>query len=166
MKQHYLLVFLCAVFSQLYTFGQTNDLLEELPETEAEFKASEQRVINTVNWLENTPFNEQADKREQLNALLFVWITNSPTVTLTLNADVLVFTKKNPELLITFMGGWTKYVLENDYSKNDYAGSLAGINSVLKVYETGLLKKDKKIEELIEMKKNGELESWLKSAIK
>lgn len=71
----------------------TQNLLSELPTTNEEFIESEEQVLATINWLETTPFDEQEDKREKQKALLFAWLTNSPTVTLELNADVLTFTK-------------------------------------------------------------------------
>ncbi len=94
--------------------------------------------------------------------MLLAWLTNSPTVTLELNADVLTFTKKNPDLIIIFMGGWTKYSLENNYSSDNIQGSLAGLKSVIKVYKNLSLKKDKEVENLIELDNNGELENWVK----
>lgn len=140
----------------------TQNLLTELPTTKEEFVESEEQVLATINWLETTPFDEQEDKREKQKALLLAWLTNSPTVTLELNADVLTFTKKNPDLIIIFMGGWTKYSLENNYSSDNIQGSLAGLKSVIKVYKNLSLKKDKEVENLIELDNNGELENWVK----
>lgn len=140
----------------------TQNLLTELPKTKEEFVESEEQVLATINWLETTPFDEQEDKREKQKALLLAWLTNSPTVTLELNADVLTFTKKNPDLIIIFMGGWTKYSLENNYSSDNIQGSLAGLKSVIKVYKNLSLKKDKEVENLIELDNNGELENWVK----
>lgn len=114
-----------------------------MPTTNEEFIESEEQVLATINWLETTPFDEQEDKEKQ-KALLFAWLTNSPTVTLELNADILTFTK-NPDLIIIFMGGWAKYSLENNYSKDNTQGSLAGLKSVIKVYKNLSLKKDKEV---------------------
>ena len=119
------------------------ELLDELPTTKEAFIASEKKVLGTIDWLENTAVNQEEEKRKQQNAILVAWITNSPTVTLEISANVLTFTKKNPELLILFMGGWTKYSLQNNYSSDPVLGSTAGIKSAIKVYKTGLLKKDK-----------------------
>lgn len=60
------------------------------------------------------------------------------------------------------MGGWTKYSLENNYSSDNIQGSLAGLKSVIKVYKNLSLKKDKEVENLIELDNNGELENWVK----
>jgi len=99
------------------------------------------------------------------NALLVAWLTNSPTVTLEINADVLDFTKKNPDLLILFMGGWTRYALQNNYSKDNVQGSIAGIRSAIKVYKTGLLKKDKEMQKLVELDEKGGLEEYVRKKL-
>lgn len=145
------------------SFSQQNELLTSLPTTNEEFVSSEPRVINTINWLEDTPVDQQTDKRKLLNALLIAWITNSPTVTLEINANILTFNKKNPDLLIIFMGGWTKYALANAYSKDNVKGSVAGIKSAIKVYKMkNGLKNDKEMEKLITLDEKGELENWVK----
>jgi hypothetical protein len=150
-------------FTTCFTsFSQTDELLDALPTTKDEFINSEKKVLATINWLENTPLDQEADKRKAQNALLVAWITNSPTVTLEISAGVLTFTKKNSELLIVFMGGWTKYSLENNYSKDKIKGNLAGIQSAIKVYKKGIsLKKDKEMQKLIELDEKGELEKWV-----
>src|SRR4051794_23292008 len=99
------------------------ELLDALPTTKEEFVRSEKKVLATIDWLEVTPFDKEEEKRLQQKAFLVGWITNSPTVTLEINADVLTFTKKNPDLMITFMGGWTRYCLQNNYSNDMTQGS-------------------------------------------
>ncbi len=138
------------------------ELLDGVPGTKEEFIASEKKVLATIGWLETTPFSTEEDKRTKQNALLIAWLTNSPTVTIEINADVLTFTKKHSELLMTFMGGWTRYCLQNNYSKDAIQGSLAGIRSVIKVYKNQSLKKDKEVEKLIELEGKGELENWVR----
>lgn len=137
------------------------NLLSEVPKTKEEFIASEKNVVATIDWLETTPFNQEENKRLKQKALLMVWITDSPTVTLEINAAILTFTKKNPDLLLTFMGGWTKYSLLNNYSTDQIQGNLAGLKSVIRVYKNLSLKKDKEVEKLIELDNKGELENWV-----
>ena len=146
-------------------FSQEQQLLEQLPTTKEEFIASEKRVLASIDWLENTPLTQEKEKRKLQNALLVAWLTNSPTVTLEINADVLDFTKKNPDLLILFMGGWTRYALQNNYSKDNVQGSIAGIRSAIKVYKTGLLKKDKEMQKLVELDEKGGLEEYVRKKL-
>lgn len=139
------------------------ELLNALPSTKEEFVASEKNVLATIDWLEITPFDKEEEKRMAQKALLVGWITNSPTVTLEINAGILTFTKKNPDLMIIFMGGWTKFCLQNNYSQDNIQGSLAGVKDAIKVYKNLSLKKDKEMEKLIELEDKGELENWVKS---
>lgn len=155
----FLLFIVCVTIAQ-QSFAQ--QLLTELPETKEQFIASEKQLLATIDWLENTPFDQEEKKRLQQKALLVAWLTNSPTVTLEINANVLTFTKKNPDLMIIFMGGWTRYALQNEYSKDNIKGSLAGIKSTIKVYKALSLKKDKEMQKLIELEDKGELENWVK----
>jgi hypothetical protein len=152
--------FICSI-----GLAQSPELLSSQPSTKEEFIASEKQVLASIDWLENTPINEEKDKRKEQNALLVMWITNSPTVTLTINAAVLDFTKKNKELLIIFMAGWTRYALQNNYSKEELPGALAGLKSAIKVYKMGQLKKDKEMEKLVGLDEKGELEEWVKGKL-
>ena len=162
MKNINLLLF---VLSAFFTFSQA-ELLTKMPNSPEEFKASEKKVLATIDWLESTPINEQRDKRDFQNAALLTWITNSPTVTVEVNADILTFIKKNPDLLVIFMGGWTRYSLQNNYSKDVVEGTIAGLKSAIKVYKTGLLKKDKAMQAYVDTDDKGELESYVKSKLK
>lgn len=146
-------------------YPQSEEFLEEVPETEEEYAASKQRVINTINWLDQTAINEDVDKRREQTLLFIDWMNGSPSVTITINSSVAVFTKINPELLVTFMGGWAKYTLENDYDTDEVKCNLAGIKSVIAFYKNGNgLKKDKKVEKLVKMNE-AELEAWVKKYI-
>lgn len=157
------IVFVFSVSFAQFAFGQ--ELLTKVPSGKDEFKASEKNVIATIDWLEKTPFDTEETKRKNQQALFIAWVSDSPTVTIELNADILTFTKKNPELLVTFMGGWTKYSLENNYSKDVVQGSIAGIKSVIRVYKSQSIKKDKEVEKYIALDEKAELESWVKSTL-
>ena len=77
------------------SFAQTaGELLNKLPGTKEEFIASEKKVISTINWLEDTPLDQDTQKRKGQYALLVGWLTNSPTVTIEVDSKVLTFTKK------------------------------------------------------------------------
>ena len=145
-----------------HSFAQESELLDAIPTTKEEFIQSEKKVLATINWLENTPLDQDEKKHQEQYAFLTAWITNSPTVTIELNANVLTFSKKNSQLIMFFMAGWTKYSLENNYSKDIPQGSLAGLRSAIKIYKKGVgFKKDKEMEKLVEIEEKGELEKWV-----
>jgi len=162
MKPHLLLLTGMLAFS-IGVSAQTSDLLQNpLPKTKEEFTASEPSVINTVNYLESTPIDKEGDAWRIQAAMLMAWLTGSPQVTIEVDAKTMTFSRKNPELMIVFMGGWTRYVLQNTYSKDKVQGNIAGIKSAIKVYKMGSgLKKDKEMEKLIKLEEDGGLESWV-----
>lgn len=144
-------------------FSQESGLLDSLPTTREGFIKSEPAVINTINWLENTPFDQEPEKRKLLSAQLLAWLTNSPTVTVTFDSKLTPSSKKNAGLLIIFIGGWVKYSLQNNYSADAVQCNLAGLKSMLKVYQSGAgIKKEKEYEKLVELNEKGELEAWVR----
>jgi hypothetical protein len=148
------------------SFSQDSGLLDSLPTTKEGFINSEPALINTIDWLENTPLNQETEKRKLLNATFLSWLTNSPTVTIEVNSKITPLSKKNPDLLIIFMGGWTKYSLQNNYSNDALKCNLAGLRSVIKVYQMGNgIKKDKDIDKLVELDSKNELESWVSTQL-
>ncbi len=142
-------------------FAQTAELLKELPKNKEEYLASEKNVLATIDWLENTPVHQEEQKHKEQYTLLIGWITNSANVTIEINESTTPFTKKNGDLLIFFLGGWTRYSLTHNYSNDVVQGSVAGIKSVLKMYQTGEFKKDKDMKKLLELEEKGELENWV-----
>jgi len=155
-----LMAFLCLAAGAR---AQTDSLLQNpLPITKAEFTASEPKVIHTINYLETTPIDKQGDEWRAQATIFTAWLTNAPEVTIDVNAKTTPFIKKNPELLLIFMAGWTRYVLQNGYSKDVIQGNVAGIRSAIKVYRLGNgLKKDKEMEKLIKLDESAGLESWV-----
>jgi hypothetical protein len=157
-----LLLMACLYFS-LGVRAQTDSLLHNpLPTTKEEFTASEPKVLNTINYLETTPIDKQHDAWRDQAAMLMAWLTNSPEVTVDIDSKTVTFGNKNPELLMIFMGGWTKYVLQNGYSQDKVQANVAGIKSAIKVYKLGNgLKKDKEMDKLIKLDDGGGLEAWV-----
>ena len=155
-------VLLLATLFSFQSFSQDLGLLNPLPTTKEEFIKSEPAVINLVEWLESTPVGQESEKRKEMNGLLMAWVTNSPTVSVSLDPRVTPMSKKNPDLLAVFLGGWTKYSLQNGYSKDAVKCNLAGIKSVIKLYKLeGGIKKDKEIDKLVELDAKNELEAWI-----
>ncbi|WP_298904935.1 hypothetical protein [uncultured Psychroserpens sp.] len=137
--------------------------------TAEDYKKYNQDVINGINWLENTPINEKKTKRQNASAFLMLWMTGSPTVSIEVSSYVIPLIESNPDLLMTFLGGWTKYAIENPDDSSAFNGNLAGLKSLIEVYkknkETGI-EKERAIEKLIKLKSDEDLEKWLKKKLK
>ena len=130
----------------------------------------EEEVLACIDWLERTPQDIKKDNRMEANAFLLMWITGSPNVTIEINAEVLPFLgkEKNAELLMTFMGGWTRYALTDEAGGTDVVqGNLAGLRSVIHVYDkVGGCAKDKELDKLVKLEKEGKLEEWVRGKLK
>ncbi|MCH8902964.1 MAG: hypothetical protein IIA45_03505 [Bacteroidetes bacterium] len=137
-------------------------------EEKEDYAQYEEDILDCIDWLENTPINEERKNRGDATGFFLAWILGTPDVTIEINSAVLDFDKKNPSLLITFMGGWTRFALENPKRKSDtIKGTLAGVKSVIKVYKRDDgMKKDRKMEKLIKLQEEGELENWVIDKLK
>lgn len=158
------LLLLIGLFASLGAQAQSFQIPDSLPKTKADFVNSESAVIKIVDWYESTPLDMQQNQRKSAGAYLLSWISNSPTVTVNLNAKVVPMTKKNPELLVGFMGGWARYSLQNNYSKNVIQCNMAGIRCMVKMYMSNLdhgMKRNKDIENLEALDQNGGLEDYV-----
>jgi len=120
-------------------------------------------IIQCVNWLFNTPLNEQDQKRKEANQFFMLWLTGAPNVSIDIKQEIVTFMEPNADLLMIFMGGWVKYALENKDYKNKFQGNLKGIEGVIEFYQKNInfLKKDKNVEKYIKMKEKGTLEDYI-----
>jgi hypothetical protein len=158
------LFFTQSSFSQEYSVPK-----DAVLETAEDYKKHESNILDCINWLENTPVNQDSEKRIKAKAFLMQWATGTPTVTIEMQSFQLDLAKKNADLLIVFMGGWIKHAIENPNEKdNIQASNIAGINSIIKVYTSNKgdgIKKDKRIEKLIKMDEIG-LKNWVADKLK
>ena len=64
------------------------------------------------------------------------------------------------------MAGYTRYCLENNYSKDQLQSNIAGFKSVINCYNLGGdVKTDKALNKLIDASKEGKLEDWVKEVM-
>jgi hypothetical protein len=139
---------------------------QTLPSTKDEFIKSEKDFIAAVKWLETTPLGKETLTRKKTSAWVIAWISNSPTVTETIYSGIIKPFDKNPDLLGVFMGGYARYVIENNYDHDLFKGNLAGIKAVINCANlSGDIKKDKNLTKLLDADKGGKLEEWVKEAM-
>lgn len=165
MKQLFSILF-CSLLISLNAKAQ-DIKISKLPENKDEFIKSEPDFINAVSWLENNQVGNDMEKRTLVNAYVIAWITNSPTVTVEVREKILKGFDKNAQLLAVFLGGYSKYCLQNNYSKDELKCNTAGMKAVINCYNLGGdLKKDKTLLKIIDQDKEGKLEDWVKDAMK
>ncbi|WP_422083759.1 hypothetical protein [Ulvibacterium sp.] len=98
-----------------------------------DYQKTEQLVLNSTDWLLETPISEYPKKRKEINAFLMKWMSGSPTVSIELVSGIVPL--DCADCLMSFMSGWTKYSLENNYSKNKVACAVAGAENAIEFYE-------------------------------
>lgn len=119
-------------------------------------------IIECVNWLENTPLDQEAARRAKAVTFLDEWLEASTDVNVQLNDKIMVFSEKNPILTEAFKAGWARLVVKDPERGNDIVGcNLAGIVCAMNVYQLRGRKKDKEMEKLIKLMKNNELSKWV-----
>jgi hypothetical protein len=158
------------LFFALLTAGRLFGQTFEVPANyafakKADYAKYEPDVIRAVKWLEATPLNQEAAKRQEVNAFLFKYIEGSPSVTIELHSFVLELNKKNPDLLMVFMAGWARHKLENPSQTDQLKLNTVGVQTVLNVYQLGGAAKDKNLEKLLKLAGAGELEAWVKNKL-
>jgi hypothetical protein len=156
-----LLISLCSFFGSR---AQSFQIPDSLPKTKDDFVQSEPVMIKLVDWYESTPLDVDQPQRKVAGAYIIGWINNSPTVTVSLTEKIVPISKKNPELLIGFMGGWTRYSLQHNYSKDAVQCNLAGLRCMFKMYMASLdhgIKRNKDIEKLQALDQSGGLRDYV-----
>lgn len=151
------------------TFAQDFEIPKNVHlEKKSDYTKYETAVLNGINWLEQTNVEEQLVKREKISAFVLQWIMGTPSFSIGLQTFQLKLTKKNPELILSFLGGWTKFAIENPSEKeNTIKANIAGFQSLIKVYASNKghgMKKDKKIEKLIKLN-SLEFEKWVRKEV-
>ncbi len=157
-----LICFLCTtVFAQKFDLPNAITL-----QTADDYKTYEKDILSAIAWAQNTPLTEQQVKRKEINAFLLQWMTGSPTVTIAISQDIVPFMNE-PECLMAFMGGWTKYSLTNNYSKDNTACAIYAINHVIEFYKKNRkeLGKISSIEKFIKKNDKGKLDSYITSKL-
>lgn len=152
------------LFATSTCFGQeyqvpTNYKLEQ----ESDYAQYEENVLECINYLESTPIGNSATRKNAMKFLM-EWTLGTPSITIELGQNIVTF-MDNADLFGAFMGGWTKFVLENQEAKNDLVKcNYAGLLSVIKVYNLNLgkkIKRTKEIEKLVGLEKKGKLKEWV-----
>jgi len=128
-----------------------------------DYKKNEPLVLESIAWLQKTPLSEKPEKRKEVNAYLLKWMTGSPTVSIEVVSGIVPV--DCADCLFTFLSGWTKYSLENNYAKDKIDCAVAGAEHVIEFYKKNkaVLGKQSDIEKMIKRQKKGKLRKYIKS---
>lgn len=133
-------------------------------ETKEDYARYVPDVLRCIDYLEATPLD--AEGRQDANAFLLKWITGSPTVTIQILPYAVDLVQNNKQLLMIFLGGWTKHAILHPEETDSLAGQMAGLESMLMVYAEGeSVKQDDTLNDLLEREKENTLREWLEEAV-
>jgi len=137
-------------------------------ETEEDYIAAEKQVINGFAWFVNNPPNKNKDTKDAIVAFLIKWVTGSPTVSIELSEKVAPYLEACPDCLIAYMGGVSIYQIKTRDLENRIKAALSGTEVVIMFYEAhkSTLGKNKDIEKLMRLQKQGKLEAYIKDNLK
>lgn len=157
-----LFVFTVVSFSQAQEFELPANIKLEKPE---DYAAYEPDILRCIEYLETSPLGK-SELRQKANSFLITWLTGAPNVSVDIHPYLIELIGGNNDLLIIFMGGWTKYALQNPADKDKINGQLAGLRAIIKVYLNNPdIEKNTEIEELIAAEKAGTLAGWLQKKL-
>jgi hypothetical protein len=125
----------------------------------------EPQVLSTINWLEATPVNQDVSRRKQAQRFLLTWASGSPKVSIGLQPYVGELYGKQTDLLMAFMGGWTRYSLQHPADTDALTLNAEGVQAMLKLYALGGMGTIPALEKVRDLTAAGELNTWLKSKI-
>src|SRR5256885_4884307 len=95
--------------------------------TRLDYKQYEKDVINASKWLQGTPFNEQVSKRKDISTFVASWVNGNPVLHVEISPAIIEFEKRNPGMLVLYLAGNARFVLENNNSKDKQAGQKAAL---------------------------------------
>jgi len=167
--KHLIFVLLFVTINNMMICAQEYNVPKDYKfENKEAYKAYEPQIKETIGWLLETSLGKDANKRMEALKFLMAWIEGTPDVMVGLDKKIVNFTGNNPEMLIPFLGGWVKYSLDNDYSKDYVKCNKAGVEAVVIFYRKnkGYLKKDGNIEKYEKLIEKGKLEAEISKKLK
>ena len=167
MKKGRLVVLVLLLFISYSALAQTYEVPKNyVLKTNDDYVRYEANVISTVDWMQQTPWANEPEKQTQAKKFLTEWATGSPYVTVEISQPLLRLCRKNPQLLLTYMGQFIKYALQHKTGFNKNADNVFAIKALLAKYTSEKThKKDSAIDELIVVDGQGKLEDWIKTGL-
>lgn len=137
--------------------------------TEQDFKTTEPAVMDCISWLAKTPRSKQLKtERKKTEDFLINWISECPYINVIIEPYVMKLASKNADLVVSFIFGYARFILQNPINKDLITANVAGLNYLLNDYRANLpaLVKDPDIDELGALQKTNGLYTWVEPRLK
>lgn len=156
------------LFISLIGSAQTNKIPKyNVPEEYSlllaeDYNKYQPQILETIDWYLWRSMGLDNDKRQTAATFFMKWLTGTPTVTVDIDPKIVNFMDINPQLLLPFSMGWTKYSIENN-STGRIKACMAGIEVIVDYYNANraFMNKDKNIEKYEKLIKNNKLENYI-----
>ncbi len=148
-------------------FEIPKDYKFEKPE---DYKIYTEKIVEGINWLLNSPVDNNKEHRKEVNAFIIKWITGSPDYQLIMDANATpiiedVEFEYNSDVMTAYIGGMLLHSINNTGEVYYLDIQRAGITAVLKLTDNNkkLMKKSKAVKKYRQLKKHNELNEWILS---
>lgn len=133
--------------------------------TKADYPRYQETFLKSVDWLLEQDLD--AEGRASVNAFVLAWISGTDAFHIELKSYVMNLTKRNPDLLMIFLGSWAKRELEGSAPQADlFLANYKALEALLGFYQKSQAKqKDPNIERLLKRRARGRLSNWLRQKI-
>ena len=128
----------------------------------------EPQLLADINWLNFTPLNDKRkDIRDEKTRFVFMWMSGSPTVTISVDDRIMKFTGAEPWALLAYMMGWTKYSVEHNYDNDAVKCTVAAITNTVEYYQRNkdYLPRSKELNKFAKMIEDNSLEKYVKTTL-
>ena len=170
MKKHTLVIaFLLALVNMTSVQAQTTFEVPENPElrTKQDFIKYEPAMIQAAKWLEETDLNQEAEKRKKVNAFVVQYISDCPTIKVTVDDALVKVYDKNSQLLSIYLANYAKEFIEHKTTATKFSATKAGLLSMMAVYSKKIdMVKSKELDKLINLQEVNLLDDYIKDKFK
>lgn len=163
MRRSIFILFAICLIGQLAANAQTYEVPRgyhfKTPEDYARYEAD---VIRTADWMQQTSWTTQPEKREAATQFFLSWIKGTPAVTVKLTETVMNLSDRNPQLGFTYMAQYAKYVLLHRNEESNIKPAIEALKAVIDKYRSEPShKRDIDVDNLATLEKDGRLADFV-----
>ncbi len=114
-------------------------------------------LIPSIDWLQNTPLNQDPQTRKRLDNFIMLWLQKNTEITVTLPDYLIEFQNIHTEFYFLYAGAWMKKaLLEPGLPRSEYF--ITGVQAMVDYYERGMgIRENDYLNTLVEWKNQGRL---------
>ncbi|MFL5786425.1 MAG: hypothetical protein ACJ748_00100 [Flavisolibacter sp.] len=124
-------------------------------------------IIEASKWLQSTPLDINSKKRKEISIFVASYVNGNPFFNVDVSQTIIEIEKKNPGMLMLYLAGNARFVLENNYSQDKISMEKAALKGMIDMYVKGIgIQKDKNMERLVRADDKGKMDQWIDENIK